>query len=256
MTTQSHRRSERIEVLYGIDKNSNAIMEFIHRSKYRYDVYADSKAPSYVIKIEALRKSYIEFASKGGHIRFITEITKENLNYCKEIMKFVELRHIEGIKGIVRINEKEYQSNLAIEESKLASILLCSTLKKVVELQQHVFNTLWKTAIPAEKWIKEIEIEIEIEDSRSKESHKKIQLWTNQDQTQYAITLEGNSELLATTDQNTKYTELVKQSDYLEELEYDWDYTLNHWINNITDSRPFVSSASGGTFETQISAEK
>jgi hypothetical protein len=109
MTTQSHRRSERIEVLYGIDKNSNAIMEFINRSKYRYDVYADSKAPSYVIKIEVLRK---------------------------------------------------YQSNLAIEESKLASILLCSTLKKVVELQQHVFDTLWKTATPAEKWIKEMEIEI------------------------------------------------------------------------------------------------
>ena len=99
-------------------------------------------------------------------------------------------------------------------------------------------------------------MEIEIGDSWSKESHKKIQLWTNQDQTQYAITLEGNSELLATTDQNTKYTELVKQSNYLEELEYDWDYTLNHWINNITDSRPFGSSASGGTFETQLSAEK
>jgi hypothetical protein len=234
LTSHRYRHFEKTEVLYGIDKNVKAILEFINKSKYRYDVYADSKGPFFVIKIEALKNAYIEFVRKGGHIRFITEIIKENLNYCKEMMKFVELRHIEGIKGIVRINEKEYQSNLAIEESKLASILLCSTLKKVVELQQHVFDTLWKTAIPAEKWIKEIEIEIEIEDSRSKESHKKIQLWTNQDQTQYAITLEGNSELLATTDQNTKYTELVKQSDYLEELEYDWDYTLNHWINNIT----------------------
>jgi len=109
------------------------------------------------------------------------------------------------------------------------------------------------TAIPAEKWIKQIEIEIG--DSRNKESLKKIQLWTNQDQTQYAITLEGNSELLATTDQNTKYTELVKQSNYLEELEYDWDYTLNHWINNVTDSHPSVSSVSG-TIEKKLRAEK
>jgi hypothetical protein len=142
---------------------------------------------------------------KGGHIRFITEITKENHKYCKEIMKFVELRHIEGIKGIVRINENEYQSNLAIQESKLASILLCSTLKKVVELQQHVFDNLWKTTIPGEQLIKEIEIEVEGEHNRSKESRKTIQLWTNQDQNQYAIRLEGKSDLLATTNQNAQW---------------------------------------------------
>lgn len=100
MTTQS-RRSERTEVLNGIDKNSNTITEFINNSKYRYDVYADSKAPSYVIKIEAIWKSYIEFARKGGHIRFITEITKDNADYCKEMIKFIELRHIEGIRELL-----------------------------------------------------------------------------------------------------------------------------------------------------------
>ncbi|MDQ6866076.1 MAG: hypothetical protein M3044_19895, partial [Thermoproteota archaeon] len=173
--------------MYGIDKNVKAILEFINKSKYRYDVYADSKGPSYVIKIEALRKSYVEFVTRGGHIRFITEIIKENLNYCKEMMKFVELRHFEGIKGIVRINQKEYQSNLAVQDSKLASVLLRSTFKKVVELQQHAFDNLWKTAIPAEQRIKELEIEVGADDSRSKESHKTIQLWTNQDQNQYAI---------------------------------------------------------------------
>lgn len=242
MTTQS-RRSERTEVLNGIDKNSNAIREFINNSKYRYDVYADSKGPSYVIKIEAIRKSYIEFVRGGGHIRFITEITEDNTDYCKEIMNFVELRHIEGIKGFVRINEEEYQSNLAIQESKLASILLRSRLKKVVELQQHVFDTLWKAAIQAEQRIKEIEIEVGIEDSRMEESHKTLQLWTNQDQNQYAIRLEGNSDLLATTNQNVQYTHLVGESHYLEELEYDWDYTLKHFINNIIENQsPACSS--------------
>jgi len=242
MTTQS-RGSERTEVLNGIDKNSNAITEFINNSKYRYDVYADSKGPSYVIKIEAIKKSYIKFVRGGGHIRFITEITEDNTDYCKEIMNFVELRHIEGIKGFVRINEEEYQSNLAIQESKLASILLRSRLKKVVELQQHVFDTLWKAAIQAEQRIKEIEIEVGIEDSRMEESHKTLQLWTNQDQNQYAIRLEGNSDLLATTNQNVQYTHLVGESHYLEELEYDWDYTLKHFINNIIENQsPACSS--------------
>ena len=158
MTTQRHGGFEKTEVLYGIDKKTTAILEFINKSKYRYDVYADSTGPFYVIKIEALKNAYIEFVKKGGHIRFITDITKENLNYCKELMKFVELRHIEGIMGIVRINEEEYQSNLAVQESKLASILLRSTFKKVVEVQQHVFDNLWKTAIPAEQRIEEIKI--------------------------------------------------------------------------------------------------
>jgi hypothetical protein len=243
LTTQRHGGFEKTEVLYGIDKNTNAILEFINKSKYRYDVYADSKGPFYVIKIEALRNAYIEFVRRGGHIRFITEITKENLNYCKEIMKLVELRHIEGIKGIVRINEVEYQSNLAIQETKLASILFRSSFKKILNVQQHVFDNLWDTAIPAERRIKEIEIEVGVEDSRNKESHKMIQLWTNQDQNQYAIRLEGKSDLLAATNQNALYTDLVEESDYLEELEYDWEYTLKHSINNISNKKSVACSA-------------
>jgi hypothetical protein len=35
---------------------------------------------------------------RGGDIRFITEITKENLHYCKELRKIVtEMRHLEGL---------------------------------------------------------------------------------------------------------------------------------------------------------------
>jgi hypothetical protein len=258
LTTQRHGGFEKTEVLYGIDKNTNAILEFINKSKYRYDVYADSKGPFYVIKIEALRNAYIDFVRKGGHIRFITETTKENLNYCKEIMKFVELRHIEGIKGIVRINEEEYQSNLAVQESKLASVLLRSTFKKVVQVQQHAFDNLWKTAIPAEQRIKETEIEVEAEGTRSKESHKTIQLWTNQDQNQYAIRLEGKSDLLATTNQSAQYTDLVEESDYLEDLEYDWDYTLKHCINNNIDNidNHSLAHSSGRTLDKNNEVKK
>ena len=81
---------------------------------------------------------------------------------------------------------------MAVQESKLASIILRMTLKKLVELQQHVFDDR-KPAIPAEQRIKEIEIELSADDSGSKKSHKTMQLWTNQDQDQYAIRLEGNS---------------------------------------------------------------
>ncbi len=231
---QAHKSSESIEVFYGIDKIINAIIDFVNGSKHRYDVYADSKGPLYVTKIEALRKAYIKFVSRGGQIRFITEITRENLSYCKEVMKLVELRHIEGIRGIVRINEIEYQSNLAVLETKLATILLRSTLKRAVELQQNAFDTLWEKAIPAEHRIKEIEIEQEAEGSKSKEPHNTIQLWTNHDQDEYAIRLGGKSDLLVATTHNTQYTILIDESEYIPELEYDWQYTMMHWIENVS----------------------
>ena len=103
-----------------------------------------------------------------------------------------------------------------------------------MQVQQRVFDNLWKTAIPAEQRTKEIEIEVGVEDSPSKESHKTIQLWTNQDQNQYDIRLDGKSDLLATTNQNAKYTDLVQETDYLEELEYDRDYTLKRSSTTIS----------------------
>jgi hypothetical protein len=255
LTSRRQGCFERTELLCGIEKNASAITDFISNSNYRYDVYADSKGPSLVIKIEAIRKSYVEFVRRGGHIRFITEVTKENLNYCKEIMKLVELRHIEGIKGIVRINEKEYQSNLAVQESKLASILFRSTLREVVQVQQHVYDKLWKTAIPAEQRIRELEIEEGAEYSVNKKSYKVLQLWTNQDHNQYAIRFKGKSDLLAATDQNAQYADLVEQSEYLEEFEYNWDYTLKHWINSITHTLSFASLING-SLGTQLIADK
>jgi hypothetical protein len=255
LTRQKHGRFERTELLCGIEKNANAIMDFINNSNYRYDVYADSKGPSLVIKIEAIRKSYIEFVRRGGRIRFITEVTRENLNYCKDIMKLVELRHIEGIKGIVRINEKEYQSNLAVQESKLTSILFRSTLREVVQVQQHVYDKLWKTAIPAEQRIRELEIEEGAEYSVNKKSYQVLQLWTNQDHNQYAIRFEGKSDFLAATDRNAQYTDLVEQSEYFEDLKYNWDYTLKYWISRITHTLSFASSIDG-SLDTQLIADK
>jgi len=50
--------------------------------------------------------------------------------------------------------------------------------------------------------------------------------------------------LLATTNQNVQYTHLVGESHYLEELEYDWDYTLKHFINNIIENQSLAYSSS------------
>ena len=46
--------------------------------------------------------------SKGVKLRWITDITKENLHWCKKFMKIVEVRHIDGIKGAFGIHDSSY----------------------------------------------------------------------------------------------------------------------------------------------------
>jgi hypothetical protein len=34
---------------------------------------------------------------------------------------------------------------------------------------------------------------------------------------------------------NIQYTRLAEESDYLEDIEYNWNYTLKHWINGVVN---------------------
>ena len=61
--------------------------------------------------------------------RFITEITNDNISYCKELITLVdELRHLDGIKGNFYVNETEYlaPTHFMIKESlrqKLSTVI-------------------------------------------------------------------------------------------------------------------------------------
>jgi hypothetical protein len=92
-------------------------------------------------------------------LRYLTEITKDNLSYCKELIKIVdELRHLDGIKGNYMVSESEYIAPLILyEHGKIASQAIYSNIKQVVEQEQYVFDNLWNKAILAGERIKEIE---------------------------------------------------------------------------------------------------
>ncbi len=71
-------------------------------------------------------------------------------------------------------------------------------------------------------------------------THRKIQLWTNKHQNEFAIRLTTDSETLATsedndddrniflasTDANEHYIRVVAETDYFEPLKHGWEYTL------------------------------
>jgi hypothetical protein len=96
---------KRTEVLYVINNE----LRFFSETKIRIDTCMDYTRPALAIGTEAIRKSFVEAKRKGVQLRYLTEITNENLPYCKEIMSMVdEVRHLDGIKGNFMISESEY----------------------------------------------------------------------------------------------------------------------------------------------------
>src|SRR5919108_3680250 len=121
--------------------------------------------PPLAIEIEPIKKSFLDAKSRGVRTRYLTEITNNNISYCRQLMTIVdELRHLDGIKGNFMINETEYLAPATIlEEGKIASQIIYSNVKEIVEQQQYIFETLWNKAILAEQKIKEMEEGIEPE---------------------------------------------------------------------------------------------
>lgn len=146
------------EILYGAENAVGRGVHFMRNVRDKMDIYFDHKAPSIVIDLEEYRNGYIDIRRRGAKIRAFTEITKENIHYCKELMKIVdELRHLDGIKGGLAVSESEYMATTVLEESKPLTMVIYSNMREVVEQGQYIFDTLWRSAVPAEKIIKEIE---------------------------------------------------------------------------------------------------
>jgi two-component system sensor histidine kinase VicK len=98
---------------------------------------------------------------KSARQRYIFEITKENINYCKSLMNVIELRHLEENEANFAVNEIECLSFVTMQKGSLQATY--SNIAEIVEQQQSVFEALWNKAIPAENRIMEIENDIEPE---------------------------------------------------------------------------------------------
>src|SRR5215469_10491042 len=108
----------------------------------------DSRS-SFDIGIESIKRSFVDAKSRGVKLRYLTEITDANILYCKELMAIVdEVRHLDGIKGNFMISEIEYLAPATSHlETKLAALIIYSSVKEIVEHQQYVFETLWNKSM-------------------------------------------------------------------------------------------------------------
>jgi two-component system, OmpR family, sensor histidine kinase VicK len=150
--------TERNELVYGEENVVNEELRFFSNSINRIDTYMDGSRPSLAIGIESIERSFLDAKRRGVGLRYLTEITQQNISSCKKLMQIVdEVRHLEGLKGNFMVSEKEYLApSSPYENTKPALRLFYSNLKDIVEQHQFLFQALWNKATPAEQRIREI----------------------------------------------------------------------------------------------------
>jgi signal transduction histidine kinase len=148
----------------------NALLEIISNTKptSTIDICGNSKFPSKIFSYDSVNKLInTSLRQRGIKQRCIFEITKENVLYCKNLMKMrsdiinVEVHHMNDIEANFVLNEIEYLGSMTLQEHNQQAIY--SNIREIVEQQHSIFETLWSKSIPAEDIIKEIEQGIERE---------------------------------------------------------------------------------------------
>jgi signal transduction histidine kinase len=115
--------------------------------------------------VHIIKNERLKAKKRGVNFRYVTEITKDNISYCKELSEFAEVRHLNEVKGNFEVSKNgikggkggEYIGTATLQEAEPVAQLIYSNVKEIVEQQQFVFDTLWNKAIPFQVRVKEIE---------------------------------------------------------------------------------------------------
>jgi signal transduction histidine kinase len=168
---------EKTEVICDADTIVKITLNLFANAKISLDNCIDSNTPSILtIPNHPITKGHYDMSKRGVRIRFITEVTRENLVHCKELMNFGEVRHLDEIKGNFGILDgKYYQAGAKTNISLPPPLLVHSTVKAMVEQQQYFFEMLWDKAIPWVQRIEEIEYGIKRDVTKTLQNTDDIQ---------------------------------------------------------------------------------
>ncbi len=150
--------SYNVEIVYGIEDIIIRTLKRFSTTSKKIDVCISAPATEGTVITGPIFNAVNQLKEKGIKIRYITEITEQNISYCKDLMKTGELRHMDEIKGnFAIVDERDYQATAEVQKGGIPLESVIITARAFVEQQQFIFDMLWKKAIPAKQRIKEIE---------------------------------------------------------------------------------------------------
>jgi hypothetical protein len=147
------------EIINGDNNVLDTVLNFVYEANSRIDACVDYTRPALAMNIEKINDSILDAKRRGIEIRCITEIVKDNLSNCKDLLTIVDgLRHIDGIKGTFYVSNEQYLApSLVHDKDKPTSQMIRSNVREIIEQHQYLFETLWNKAILGEQKINEIE---------------------------------------------------------------------------------------------------
>ena len=149
----------------------------VFSSKTRLDIFGDFRnlealSMDYKLLMDSILDSRDRITNERKS-RYIIEVTKENIDYCKELMKIFDLRHLDDLTGNFILRDDKYsfistnvkddiQGNKEEKYDKNVDVsIIHSSTSKVIKQQQKLFDTFWHNSLPADEKIRELENEKE-----------------------------------------------------------------------------------------------
>lgn len=128
---ENEEKEEKAELLYGIENAVGRGVQFIQNVRKGMDLFGDKNGPSIIMEYDLYKNNYIDVIRRGGKIRLITEITKENIHHCRELMKIVRES---GLVGGIAVSESEYMTTTTLKEKQLLTQVFYSNADEIVKL--------------------------------------------------------------------------------------------------------------------------
>jgi hypothetical protein len=162
-------------VLHDSGSITKALLGFYSKINSRYDCCGVTSEYT-LLEFKTINRTLSNLNNQDVRLRLITEITMDNMSYCKQLMKIAEVRHMDGVKCKIELSDSEIilTATPKKEESHLKTQVIHSNVKQLVEQQQSIFEILWKKAIPAEQKTREIEDGIEPQETKVLENPDEI----------------------------------------------------------------------------------
>jgi len=154
--------AERTEVLTDRKLVMDRALRIFSNAKNGLDILAETMAPPEVDQSQDAKdaaQAYFEVKERGGRLRILTKIDEKNIAYCKELMKSIELRHLDEAKGNFAISDGEYMSSptsTTFQPNAMVTVIY-SNARPLIEQNRGIFERLWHMATPADERIREIE---------------------------------------------------------------------------------------------------
>ncbi|HZC47786.1 MAG TPA: hypothetical protein VE244_01875, partial [Nitrososphaeraceae archaeon] len=137
-------------------------MDIFYNAEDRIYICGNSQFPKLIFSFEPIRKAILAAKNSGIRQKCVVEITKENIQYPKELIKLVDdLRHSDHTEANFILTKTKYLGSITLNESHQQAIY--SNVREVIQQQHYIFDSLWNKSTRADEKIGEIEEGIESE---------------------------------------------------------------------------------------------